>query len=89
MKGRAPLRYWSGALPRGLLCRWLLVGRLAFGQLGARVPEFNTPRAAWVQMLPETPDDWHPLERIDDLNVLTLDHQAEREDGGWPNCCPN
>lgn len=83
------LRHWPGSRQRAFLCRWLLVGRLAFGQMGARVTGGEMPRTAWVQMLPETPGDWHPLERVDALNVLTLDHPVESEDGGWVNCCPN
>lgn len=82
-------RHWPGVRQRAFLCRWLLVGRLAFGQMGARVTGGEMPRTAWVQMLPETPGDWHPLECLDALHVLTLDRPVEREGSDWENCCPN
>lgn len=85
-------RVWRGRPSlgqRAFLCRWLLVGRLAFGQLGARVAAPDAPRTAWVQVVPEQQGDWHPLEMVGGDNVLTLDQCGRREDGAWPNCCPN
>lgn len=72
---------------RALLCRWLLVGQLAFSQLGSRAASPDQPASAWVQMLPDQPAGWHPLETVDGLTVLTVDHRLE--DGAGRGRCPN
>lgn len=81
--------HWRTTRQREFLCRWLLVGRLAFGQFGARMEVDDIPTIAWVQMLPETPADWHPLEHIDGGRVLTIDHSLDDRSADGPGRCPN
>lgn len=71
------------------LCRWLLVGQLALSQLGSRASSAEMPTSAWVQMLPEQPGGWHPLETIDAMSVLTVEHRLGERDAGWRGRCPN
>ena len=86
---RAVIRPWQRMRQREFLCRWLLVGRLAFAQLGDERAADEPPSVAWVQMLPETPAGWHPLEQVGHARVLTLDHRVDGLNGDWPGRCPN
>lgn len=71
------------------LCRWLLVGQMAFSQLGSRAASVETPSSAWVQMLPEEPDGWHPLETVHAATILTIELRLGDRDAGWRGRCPN
>lgn len=70
------------------LRRWLLIGQLAFSQLGSRATSPEHPTSAWVQMLPDEPDGWHPLERLGAGTVLTVDYRPD-EGRAWQGRCPN
>lgn len=83
--GRPAIGHWRER--RALLCRWLLVGQLAFSQLGSRAATSDQPASAWVQMLPDQPAGWHPLETVDELTVLTVEHRLEER--AWRGRCPN